>query len=177
MTMRKTGMFFLFLALAPSSAWAQAAAPGMFGVQEVIVEYARFEDAKAADSCGLSREQIADAIAKTLVGTGVPAVPVAEAKPPAMGVARIQLITEVFSRIDETLSCTSFVSLSAESKSNAILPPISTPRSITAVYWRRHAMIISGQSMHGQQITAAVQKMLMPFIQQYRVDQPPVIVK
>ena len=167
----------LALCLAPLAAQAQGAAPEMFGVREVVIDYARFSDTKASDTCGLSREQIASVLKNSLTGTGVPAMPVTDAKPMVMGTARIQLIPEITSHTDENLDCVSWVSLSAESRANAVIPPVPTLRGVTVVYWRQHTVVASSQSSHAQLVSDLLDKMAAQFAQQYRLDQPPELPK
>ncbi|MGB9153311.1 MAG: hypothetical protein WCD70_09530 [Alphaproteobacteria bacterium] len=173
--MKKAVLFFLCLWLVPVSAHAQGAAPEMFGINEVVIEYARFDDPDAAETCGLSRDEIAGVLIKTLVGSAVPAVAVVDAKPVAVGTARIQLIPEVSSYVDEGLGCVSWVSLTAQNHAKVVIMPINTLRSITAVYWQQHVKVGSGQSVHGQKVDEAIQKMAQKFLQQYKLDQPPEI--
>jgi hypothetical protein len=166
-----------FAVVSPSIAYADGAAPDMMGVREVVIDYARFADPKAAESCGLSREQIANVLAKAFVGTNVPFVPVNEAKPPVLGVARIELIPEITSHTNETLDCVSYLSLSAENRVNAVIPPVATLRSVTVVYWRQRTMAASNQSTHVNLVNTVLEKMAAQFAQQYRLDQPPELPK
>lgn len=181
--MKKTALIRFALYLAPVLALpaaaqaAEGAAPEMLGVREVILDYARFSDPKASDTCGLGREQIASELFKALNGTGVPAVPVADAKPPVMGVARIDLIPQIDTHADDNLDCVTWVSLSAESRANAVIPPVATLRGVTVLYWRQHVMIASNQSAHEQLVGDNLEKMAAQFAQQYRLDQPPELPK
>jgi len=175
--MRKIGLFFVVLGLVPVTAQAQNTAPGMFGVREVVVEYARFDDSKAADTCGLSRDMVGSALAKALAETMVPAIAVSDVRPPTQGVARIQLIPEISTRTDESLNCVSRISLAAESHANIVIPPITIPRSVTVVYWRQQRQATSGQSSHAQIIVDILHKMAEQFAQQYKLDQPPELPK
>lgn len=175
--MRKIVLLFLFVSFAPTCAHAQGAAPEMFGVGEVIVDYVHLDDPKASDTCGLSREMIASTLTKAFVGTSVPATAVVDAKPPSLGVARIDLIPEISTYADESLDCVSWVSLSAESHANLVIPPVSTTRDVTVLYWRKHNRIASGQTVHAQKIVEVLEKMAEQFAQQYRVDQPPEFAK
>ncbi|MFA4994333.1 MAG: hypothetical protein WC521_03415 [Bdellovibrionales bacterium] len=163
---------FLCLSLAPQAAVAQGAAPELFGVGEVIINYTKFTDANASDSCGLAREQLASVFTSSFAGTTVPAVAMVDAKPQMVGVARIQLIPEVSTYVDENLNCASWISLSAESRIRAVIPPVTAPRNVTAIYWRQHNKVVSGQSLHPQKVADVVRKMVEQFSQQYRLDQP-----
>jgi len=171
--MRKTGLFLLSLCLLPIQTYAQGAAPELFGVREVIVDYAKFPQSKASEVCGITREEISSDIMHAFAGTNVPAISVIDAKPPSMGIARIELIPEISSRADETLNCTSWISLSAESRANAIISPVTTLRSITAVYWRQHTIATSTEAAHPKTIDDVIQKMVYQFVQQYQLAQPP----
>jgi hypothetical protein len=171
--MRKIECFFLSLCLAPTLVHAQGAAPEMYDVREVIIENARFDDQKAADACGLSRDQIATVITTALKGTKAPAIAEADAKPQSLGVARIELVPEISTYTNESLDCVSWISLSAQSRVNAVIPPVSTLRTETILYWQQHTKVASGQSNHLQKMTDTLQKMAAQFAQQYQIDQPP----
>jgi hypothetical protein len=174
--------FFLFSALfcisaAPELSYAQGTAPEMFGVGEVVVEYAQFADPSASDTCSLSREQIASVLSEAFVGTKVPAVAASEAKPQILGIARIQFVPMISSHVDENLGCISWISVSAESRINAVIPPVSPPRSVTAVYWRQNAKVSSGQSIHAKKVAEILKKIVDQFAQQYKLDQPGAVIK
>jgi len=166
------GLVFL-----PTLAHAQGAAPELFGIGEVVIDYAHFADVKTSGNCGITREQIADTLIKSFVGTTVPAVSVLDTKPPTMGVARIQLVPQISTYADENLDCVSWISLSAESRANAVIPPIPTLRSFTAVYWQQHTIASSSQTSHPQIVMDVLKKMADQFAQQYRLDQPPAVPK
>lgn len=175
---RRTGSFLaLLLLLIPSCAYAQGAAPGMSGVKEVVVHYARFTDSKTADTCALERESLANAINKTLTDNAVPAIPVATAKPPMMGVARIDLVPEISTIATQDLDCTSWVSLTAQTQNNVVVPPIEVLRNVKIVYWQQGLMVASPQSTHSDRIAEYLKKMALQFAQRYRMDQPPELPK
>jgi hypothetical protein len=162
-----------FVSFSPLPALADSAAPEMLGVKEVVVDYARFSDPKASDACGITREQVAASLAKALKDTGVPAIPVIDATPPVIGIARIQLIPQVDTHNDDSLDCVSWVSLTAENRANAVIQPVATLRSITVLYWRQHTMVDSAQAVHKDMIGDIFEKMGGQFAQQFRLDQPP----
>ncbi len=163
---------FLFLPVLSSAASAQGYAPELYGIGEIIVNYARFDDPKASAGCGLTREDVAAVLASSFEGTGVPAVGVLDAKPPVAGVARIQFLPEIVTQAGENLDCVSWISLSAESRAAVVIPPVDAPRSITAVYWRRHAKVFSSQTLHAQKVKEVLKNMAADFVQRYRIDQP-----
>ncbi|MDE1901348.1 MAG: hypothetical protein KGI37_06875 [Alphaproteobacteria bacterium] len=165
----------LAAALNPAAAHAQGAAPGLYAVGDIILEPARFPDPKAANSCGLSNDGIVDALTKAFAGTQIPVTVAAIARPPQMGVARIDLIPEIYTHVGDSLNCVSFVSLSAESPANVTIPPVATPRGITALYWQQSTMVASDQTNHAQTVNDVLQKMAAQFTQEYRVAQPPVL--
>ncbi len=172
MTKIFTAFYFLSV-FVPSLAHAQGAAPGMFGVREIVVQYANFTNPKTADTCGLVREELAGILKKALTDSNVPAIAATDAKPPIMGVARIELVPEIASVNSQDLDCVSWVSLTAQSRSNVRVPPVDTLRSITVVYWRQGTMVASGQASHERLIGDLLKKMAQQFAQQYRIDQPP----
>ncbi len=173
--MRKSGLLFLGLLLAPHAAQAQGAAPALSGVREIVIDPASFSDTKSADSCNLSREKIANALVFAFKAVNLPVTLAADAKPLSLGVARINLAPEISTYADENLDCVSWISLSARNKVNAVVPPVSTLRSVTVVYWRQDSRVISGVSVHDQRVTDTIQKMATQFAQQYQIDQPPEI--
>jgi hypothetical protein len=173
--MKKTALLLLCLMLMPFRAHAQGAAPEMFGVNEIVIENARFDDPSASGSCGLSRDDVAVVLNKIFAGSGVPVVGVIDARPIAAGVARIELIPEISSYMDESLGCVSWLSLSAESHSRVTIPPVNTLRTETIVYWRQHVKVASGQTVHAQKVDELMQEMAKQFIRQYQLDQPPPI--
>lgn len=168
-------VFSFLLTFLPTQVFAQGAAPGMSGVQEVMVQYTHFTVPKTSDMCGLEREAIANAINKTLTENAVPAFPSALAKPPMMGVARIELAPEIATIASQSLDCTSWVSLSAQTQSNTRVPPIDILRNVKIVYWQQGALITSSQSTHADQVIELLTKLSTQFAKQYRMDQPPLL--
>jgi len=165
---------FVFLLVFPSIARADSAAPEMFGVREVIINNASVPDVKAADACGgISRETMTETLVKAFEGTSVPAISYLDAKPPSLGVARIELNSEVYTRTNEDLECVSWISITATSHANLVVPPVNTLRSVTILYWHQRAMVASGQSIHPHVVKDLLQRMATEFAQQYRLDQPP----
>jgi hypothetical protein len=168
--------FFIFLCfmLMPALAQAQgSSAPAMFAVKEVVVQFAHFGNAKTADDCGLSQEELAFILNKTLKENGVPAISVAEAKPPMIGAARIELAPDIFSFNSQGLDCTSWVSLSAESRNSVHIPPVDISRNVTITYWHEGTLLSSSQTTHERTVADALQKLVRHFAQQYKLDQPP----
>lgn len=163
----------LFLA-SPSMA-QQGAVSAMANVKEVLVQYTNFANPKIATLCGLERETIAADITKILQQGSVPYIPVAEAKPVMLGVARIELVPEIATVNADSLSCTSWVSLQAQSRSGLQIPPIPTPRNVTVTYWRGGSLVTSSQSAHARLVSETMTKLSNQFAQQYRLDQPPAL--
>ena len=175
--MRKVGCLLLSsllcLSLVSMKAHAEGAVPELFGVREVVVGLTQFDDPKASDICGLSREQIASAFARSFAGSTVPAIPEQEARPPVMGIFRIKLIPMISTYADANLNCASWISLSAENRISGAIPPLGILRTVTSVYWRYHIKVSTSQSMHAQRVTETIQKLADKFALQYRQDQPP----
>jgi len=172
---RLLAVFLLGLSLLPyPQAFAAGAAPGMDGVKDIIVEPILFNDPKAADACGLSRDALTDTVIKEMKADNLPASLAADAQPPMIGVARIDLVTQVYT-INNDLDCTSWIEATALSKSNAIVPPIEVPRSVTVQYWHQGTMVYGAQSLHEHSINEVLQKMLHQFAKQYELDQPPAL--
>ena len=166
-------LILFFLLLLPSAVYAQGAAPALFGVREIVIQYAHFLYPQASNSCGLVRDNLADELNKVLQGANLPAVSTAIAKPPQIGVARIDLLPEVVSTNSEGLDCTSWVSLTAQSQSNVKVQPVDVLRNVTIGYWHEGTMIASGQSVHAHLVTETLQKMATEFAEQYKLDQRP----
>jgi hypothetical protein len=173
----KIGRLALLLAAIPSFACAQGAAPAMFGVEEVIVQIPHFGNDKTADECGLDPSELSDILEQTLQQNNVPAVSVAEAKPSVIGIARINLLPDVFSFNSQGLDCTSWVSLAAESRNSVRIPPVDTSRNVTISYWREGIMLASSQTTHERTVGEALRKLARQFATQYKLDQPPPVPK
>lgn len=167
----------MLLALMPAVAYAQGAAPPMFGVEEVVIQIPHFGNDKTADECGLDSATLSDIIEDTLKDNNVPAVSVAEAKPSVLGVARINLLPDVFSFNSQGLDCTSWVSLSAESRNSVRIPPVDTSRNVTISYWREGTLLASSQTTHERTVGEALRKLGRHFAEQYKLDQPPPLPK
>jgi hypothetical protein len=169
----KTFSAAFLLALIPACAAAQvSSAPAMFNVREVIVQFAHFGDPETAGTCGLSREELAAQLNKTLQDNGVPAIPVTDANPPQLGVARIELAPDIFSFNSQGLDCTSWVSLVAQSQNTVHIPPVDISRNVTVTYWHGGVLLSSSQATHEHIVGEALQKLARQFAQQYKLDQP-----
>jgi hypothetical protein len=173
--MKKSGMLLpaiAFAAFAPVTVRAQNAyAPELYGVNEVVVDEAYFSDPKAAASCNLTKEGISSLLKYAFAGKDVPAIPAAAARPTTANVARIKLIPEIASHVDDNLGCISWVSLSAESRATVIIPPVSAPREETILYWRLNSKVASSLTSHPQKISEALRMLADRFAQQYTHDQ------
>jgi hypothetical protein len=163
---------FFGLLLIPCLAHAQngTTASAMFGVTEVVVQNPSFADEDAAKACGVSRQNLMNILMKTLQENGVPAISVVEAKPPVVGVARISLLTNVYSFNGQSLDCTSWISLGAESHNRVHVAPVDVARNVTISYWREGSFLSGNQVGHGQTVMAALQKLALMFAQQYKLD-------
>jgi len=162
-----------FLALFPASAFAGAAVSDMYGVREVVLDHAQFDDPRASDTCGLSRALIAKVVANNLKGTSVPAIPVDEARPPVAGIFRINLVPVISTYVDETLGCVSWISLSAENRVSLMVPPLNVQRAVLAVFWRGHTKVVSTHSTHPPKVSDSLKTLVDKFARQFRIDQPP----
>ena len=160
------------LALSPAAGHASGAAPGLDGVKEVVVQQVLLTDPKAADACGLSRDEMTTAIVKELQANNVPAVSASEAKPSMIGVARVDLTAQVFTVNNQDLDCTSWVEATVSSKSNVAIPPVDLLRSVVIQYWHLGTMVAGGQSLHQRAVSETLIKMMTQFSKQYQLDQP-----
>jgi hypothetical protein len=157
---------------APSPILAAGAAPALDGVKEIIIQPVQFSDPKAADACGLSRDDITGAVLKELQNGNAPVILASEAKPPMIGVARVDLYTQVYTLNSQDLDCASWIETSVTSKSNVVVLPIEVPRSVSIDYWRQGTIVATNQSQHQAMVKYTVEKMMQLFAKQYQVDQP-----
>ncbi len=158
----------------PASAFAAGAAVSdMYGVREVVLDHALFDDPRASDTCGLSRELIATVVSNGLKGTSVPAIPVDEARPPVAGIFRINLAPLISTYVDETMGCVSWISLSAENRVSLMVPPLNVQRAVLAVFWRGHTKVVSTHSTHSPKVSESLKTLVDKFARQFRADQPP----
>ena len=154
---------------------AMSAAPALDGVKEIIVQPVQFTNPKAADACGLSRDDMTTAVMQELQSDHMPVSLASEAKPQMIGVARIDLTMQVFTLNTQDLDCASWVEATASSNNNVAIPPIDTLRSVTIQYWHQGTMVASNQSVHERTVNETLQKMLHQFEKQYEIDQPPTL--
>ncbi len=160
------------IAMAPAR--AQGAAPGLYGIKEIIIQVAQINNAQAAEACGITRADITETIMGVLRGAGVPALDVNEAPPSIAEIPRLNLRPEIaLVNNGQGLDCTSWISINAESKNNLVIPPIAIPKSVQISYWRESAIMTSTQSAHGQIVNGVIKKLAENFAKQYNASQPP----
>ncbi|MDD3370504.1 MAG: hypothetical protein PHE27_01630 [Alphaproteobacteria bacterium] len=173
--MKGLGRLFLLGCLvpfiAPSVAQAQVYAPELYGVTQVIVDDAWFENAKASGTCGMTQSGIDSALKYAFAGTEVPAVSAEAAKMAMANAARIRLVPQIWTHIDETLGCVSWVILSAQSRATMVIPPITVPRDVTLLYWQEHAKVFSNLSGHEAKVAGVLKILAERFAQKYNNDQ------
>jgi len=165
---------FALFALVPDHAQAggSATAPAMYNVEEVVVQPIHFGDPKIAKTCSLSQDEIGAVVLKTLRDNGVPANSSLEAKPPVQGLARINLVTDIFSLNSQGLDCTSWISLTAETHNSVHVPPVDLARNVAVVYWHEGSMLASGQVIHDRLVDETITKLARHLADQYKADQP-----
>lgn len=162
----------LFLA-GTAQARAAGAAPSLLGIQEVLVKAAHLGNGPASDTCGLSGSKISDLIIKELKTNQIASYSDMSAPVHNMVVARVELLPEVVTLYGQGLDCTSWISLSAQTRESVTIPPIKAPRSVSIIYWRGGLLISSGQSTHPQAVNEALEKLTASFAKKYHYDQPP----
>ncbi len=118
-------------------------------------------------------DQVTADILKKLKEDQLPAFSVIEAPAPKMDLARIDLFPEIVTLQRQGLDCTSWISLTAQSKATVRVPPVETPRHVTINYWRGGLMVSSTQIGHARTVREALIKLAAQFSRQYRSDQPP----
>lgn len=182
------GVAFVFIAGASFDVFAQenvdkadaknfGSAPAMLNVKEIILQPLRTGDAEIANSCGVSRKDVGATIIENLSKEKVPVIPISEARPPIVGVARIDLIPEVVTLNTQGGDCTSWLSMVAQTQNTLVIPPVEVPRNVIITYWRSGMIVSSTQTGHGEALNKAVQKLTKLFSKQYKIDQPPDLLK
>jgi hypothetical protein len=178
MNANKTKAAFCFLTsfvglVAATSAIAGPSAPALFGVQEIMVEHGRMGNEAASANCGTSGGEVATMVEKALKMDNLPVFSVIDAPDVREGAARISLLPEVVTLQPTDKSCISWISLTAQSRSTFMIPPVSVPRDAIVNYWHAGVMVGSNPSSHARTINEAIDKMAAQFSRQYRLDQPP----
>ena len=162
------------LTLFPLTAHATNGAGALYDVKEVVVQFTHFVNTQSADICGLTREDLTPSIANALKINDVPTTLVTEAKPPKVDEARIDILPDVITLDSgDGLSCTSWISLTAQNAHTLTIPPVKTPRTVNVLYWKNGLLIKTGQVDHKRRVIEAYEKLVKLFAQQYKVDQPP----
>jgi hypothetical protein len=146
-------------------------APSLFNISEVIVKFADFPNEEAANSCALSKTELANILNRTLKDNGVPSTPVAEALPPLAGRARIELVPMI-ATYAQGLECTSWISLAAQSRGNVRAFYGDITRRVTVDYWRSGLLLSTAQTTHEEMVANALKKLALDFAKQFKADQP-----
>jgi hypothetical protein len=167
-------LVLLFVPSLPAAAAEEirGGAPALYGVTEVIVNYVRFADREASESCDIKREEIEQTIADALSDANVPNVLAAAAKPALAGTVRVALTPEISTYNDKTQTCATYIALVVEGKHATRLAPIEERRSFTVNYWRNGMMVGTLQSTHAMSVMRAAEKMTRAFAADYKVAQP-----
>jgi hypothetical protein len=159
---------------APAMAATTGSAPALSGVKEMIVESVKIGTSQAnGNLCALTRGEIDTAFLKMLRNYGLPAFSPVEAKPPQIGVGRIDLVPEIVSISSQGTECSNWVALSAQTHSTVRVPPIETPRNVVVTYWRGGLMLNNSETTQARSVMEALEKLVRQFSEQYRLDQPP----
>ncbi len=172
LTIANAVLLSLFILFCPLPSFG-ASAPSMTGVQEVLLQYVRFASDRTEESCGLTRGEMEKNILKALTVVGIPVVPVIDAKPPMLGVARIELLPEVVSLGGNATECTSWVSLTAQTQNTLTIAPVAIPRSVTIIYFKSGLLLNSSVTSHAQIVGEAFGKLADQFGRRFKLDQPP----
>ncbi|NTU76867.1 MAG: hypothetical protein HGA90_03505, partial [Alphaproteobacteria bacterium] len=100
------------LLAAPACFAAEGAAPAMAGVKEFVLQYPHLGgSSQQAPPCGMTAGEANDALLRVLKAEGLPVVPIIDAKPSMIGVARVEILPEIISINNQDIDCTSWVSL------------------------------------------------------------------
>lgn len=164
----------LSFCLAPLAAQAEGSAPALLGIQEILVKQPKLGDDASSDICGLSANDMSDLILKKLKEDGAPAYSALEAPAIQTGTtSRIDLSPEVVTLERQGFDCTSWISLTAQSRETLTIVPVRVPRSVYVTYWRGGLIVSSTQTSHRRAVNDALGKLAVQFSRQYRNDQPP----
>ena len=180
MNANKFAVLAFFMAGVLSGVPAQAgesgtSAPALFGIHDIVLQYARLGDKDASASCGIIPGTLLSDFFRAMKSYGLPIQSLLEAKPPMVGVPRVDLVPEIYSVYDKGLNCVSWVSLTAQSQSAMPLAPVPTPRRVTVTYWRNGVLIGSPENFHAHEVSEALLRLGHQFADQYKTDQPPVL--
>ncbi|HAX92136.1 MAG TPA: hypothetical protein DCY07_08040 [Rhodospirillaceae bacterium] len=160
----------------PTAALAQTpVAPSLYGVGEIQVQHTRLANPAVTATCGLSSGEISHIALKSLKNDELPAFSVINAPASKEDVARIDLLPTVASMQTNETSCTSWIAFSAQGRNLVVLPPVSTARSVVVTYWEGGLLVHSTVEKHPQALVNAIDKLVVQFARQYRLDQPPEI--
>ena len=158
----------------PMPALAQTpVAPSLYGVGEIQVQHTRLANPAVTATCGLSSGEISHIALKSLKNDSLPAFSVINAPAPKEDVARIDLLPTVASIQTTEGTCTSWVAFTAQGRNLVVLPPVSTARSVVVTYWEGGLLVHSKKEQHPQSLVNAIDKLVLQFARQYRLDQPP----
>lgn len=174
MNVNKSSLFIgLVASLCAGDAFAQKSAPSLYMVGELMVHSARLGNPAMTASCGLSSGEVSHIVLKSLKNDNLPAISIINAPPPKNNVARIDILPTMMSIKTDDKTCTSWISLSAQTRDLVVLPPLEVPRNVVVTYWDGGLLVHSRIEGHAQATINAVDKLAEQFSRQYRMDQPP----
>ncbi len=154
----------------------EGAAPSLSGVGEMLLRSPHVGNREAAEACGVGRGEFMDALAQSLKSSGVTVIRESGAKPPVIGVARIDVVPEIVVLSKRGVGdCTSWISLSAQTNNTIRIPPVEAPRSVTVVYWKKGILVSSGETAHSRTVSNEMAGLGRDLGNQHRVDQPPAL--
>jgi hypothetical protein len=151
--------------------------PAMLGVGEVIIHYPELRDVRIAEACGISREATLDLYRKNFGNSRVPAIMVMEAKPPKLDLFRLHYRTDIATYQDQMNHCLSFISITAEDRFQVRVPPfLNVARNAVVTFWSQKSSVQGPQNQHGNAVLGTLLKMTKMFIEQYKLDQPTMMI-
>lgn len=174
----KTSLVVASLFALPSASYAQGAvatAPALFAVGEFLVQHTRIANPKASGNCGTSTGEATKMVVDTLKSSKLPAFHVIGAPAARKSVERVDIFPDIVTLQPRDGECVSWISLTAQSRAELRLDPITTPRDLVVTYWTGGLMVGSTATNHPSSLLAAIQKLGQQLSRQYFADQPPTI--
>jgi len=169
-----TGCFLLHTsdARAQDAVEGDPIAPPLYGIEDIVVDLARFGNEKASANCNTFRREVSDQILSTLQTDGLPARSSMGNDITNHSKISVDLIPEVVTLVPRDKMCVSWVAFNVQSRNAILVPPATYHRDVKLTYWKGGLLVTTAPHAHPRGIKEAIDTLIGQFVRQYRVDQP-----
>lgn len=165
------------LSLPAFSAQASNIVPSLYNVEDFVVDFALFGNEKSSNSCGIFKRDLTDQTLKRLQKENLPARASMGRNVKDQSKVSVTLVPKVITIQPSSKQCTSWISLSAQTRNGINLPPADYHREVRLVYWDGGILVHTAEHSHGRSVKEAIDKLIDQLVVRYDADQPPKLKK